>query len=327
MRSVLKKKEFSIFLMVILLMIVISILSSNFLKVDNFVDIAKGNVVLGIMALGMLPVLISGGIDLSIVGNITLNSVVAGTLLVKTDVNLFVIILACCIIGGFIGFINGIIITKFKIPPIVVTLGTNSIIMGFVLYITEGNMITGLPDWFKNFGITLLFKFGSFGIPIQVLFYIVVMLMTWFILNITILGRGFYAIGGNETSALRVGYNINLIKIFIYIYSGILVGIAAVINTSIVQGVNPNTYMGIDMTVISIAVIGGASTLGGMGTVLGTFLGTALMAILSNGLILVKVPTFWQKIVMGAIIIIAISVDIINRKIEKSKLVKVDVEE
>lgn len=327
LRELTKKKETSILIIIVLLSVVISFLSKTFFTLGNFVDIAKGNSVLGVMALGMLPVLISGGIDLSITGNITLNSVVAGLLLMHTGLGLPLIILICILVGGLIGLINGVIITKLSIPPIVATLGMNSIIMGAVLFQTDGNMITGLPQWFKDFGMISLFKIGYFSVPIQFVFYILAIIITWLLLNYTLLGRGFYAVGGNEISAQRVGYNIDAIKIIIYVFSGMLVGLAAVINTSIVQGVNPNTYYGIEMTVISIAVIGGASTLGGIGTVLGTFLGTVLIALLNNGLILARVPTFWQKIVMGLIIITAISIDVINRNKEKAALVKVDVEE
>lgn len=326
MEKVLKKKEFAIFGIVILLSVFLSITSDAFFKVDNLIDLLKGNVVLGIMALGMLPVLISGGIDLSISANITLCSVIAGKLLIETNANLFVVIVICTLIGGLIGLINGLLISKINIPPIVATLGTLSIVMGGVLFYTKGNMMTNLPKWFKGFGVYSINLFGL-GVPIQIMFLIGAILITWILLNYTLIGRGIYAVGGNESSAERVGYNVDRIKVFIYIYCGLMAGLASVINTSIVQGVNPNTFTGIELVVISIVVIGGASTLGGIGTVLGTFLGILLMGILNNGLVLAKIPTFWQKIVMGSIIIIAVSIDVINRQKEQAKLVHVDVEE
>ncbi len=326
MEKVLKKKEFAIFGIVILLSVFLSIISDAFFKVDNLIDLLKGNVVLGIMALGMLPVLISGGIDLSISANITLCSVIAGKLLIETNANLFVVIVICTLIGGLIGLINGLLISKINIPPIVATLGTLSIVMGGVLFYTKGNMMTNLPKWFKGFGVYSINLFGL-GVPIQIMFLIGAILITWILLNYTLIGRGIYAVGGNESSAERVGYNVDRIKVFIYIYCGLMAGLASVINTSIVQGVNPNTFTGIELVVISIVVIGGASTLGGIGTVLGTFLGILLMGILNNGLVLAKIPTFWQKIVMGSIIIIAVSIDVINRQKEQAKLVHVDVEE
>ncbi len=327
LKELLKKKEFSILAIIVVLSIILTILSPVFLNIGNFVDMAKGNAVFGIMALGMLLVLISGGIDLSVTANVTLTSLVTGVLLMNTELNMFLILIASMGVGGIVGLVNGLIITKIKIPPMVATLGTNSVILGSVLFATEGNMITGLPKWYQDFGMMSFLNVGDFKIPVQVIFYIGAIAATFFLLKYTLLGRGIYAVGGSESSASRVGYNVDNVKIFIYSFCGLLVGLAGFINTSIVQGVNPNTFVGIDMTIISIAVIGGASTLGGVGTVLGTVLGTILMAVINNGLILARVPTFYQKIVMGGIILLAVTIDVTNRKKEKAKLVRVDVEE
>lgn len=322
MKNIIKKKEFTISLLIVFLAIGISVVNNAFLSLGNFIDMAKGNAMLGTMALGMLPVLITGGIDLSITANITLNSVILGFLLKNSGLPFPLMILIVILVGLLFGLVNGLIISKFEIPPIVTTLGTNSIVMGFVMYFTDGNMITGLPTWFEKFG-----SFELLGIPVQVIIFVALLLITHFILRYTLIGRAVYAIGGSEISARRIGYNITKSKIYVYVYSGIMAAVAAIINTSILQSTNPNTYFGVDMTVISIAVIGGASTLGGVGTALGTLLGTILMAFVNNGLILTKVPTFWQKIVMGAIIIAAVSIDVINVRKEKSKLVRVDVED
>ena len=327
MKNLLKRNEFPILIITILLVFVLSLMTPNFFTIRNFVDISKGNTIYGIMALGMLCVLITGGIDLSIPGNITLTSLVCGKLLVNTGMGIAPILIICIIVGGLVGLVNGLLVTKLKLPAMVITLGINSILMCSVLYYTDGNMITGLPKWFQDFGFTRLFQVGDFSIPIQVVFLIVAAIITSFILHYTVIGRGVYAVGGSELSALRVGYKVDKIKILVYVYMGMLVGLAGFINTSIVQGVNPNTYVGIDMTVISIAVIGGASTLGGVGSVFGTILGTILMAFINNGLIIARVPTYWQNIVMGIIILAAITIDVVKRNIEKGKLVKVDVEE
>jgi ribose/xylose/arabinose/galactoside ABC-type transport system permease subunit len=327
MKKLFKRNEFPILLITVLLVIVLSFLTSNFLTVRNMVDISKGNTIYGIMALGMLCVLITGGIDLSIPGNITLTSLVCGKLLVNTEMGIVPIIIICILVGGLVGLINGTLVTKLKLPAMVITLGINSILMGGVLYYTDGDMITGLPKWFQDFGFKRLLQVGDFSIPIQVVFFIIAAVLTYFILHYTVIGRGVYAVGGSELSAQRVGYKVDKIKILVYVYMGMLVGLAGFINTSIVQGVNPNTYFGIDMTVISIAVIGGASTLGGVGSVFGTILGTILMAFINNGLIIARVPTYWQNIVMGIIILAAITIDVVRRRAEKEKLVKVDVEE
>lgn len=322
MKNIFKKKQFGILMVVVLISVVLSLMSDVFLRPDNIIDVAKGNVVLGIMALGMLPVIISGGIDLSVSSTIALCAVIAGKFMVRFNGNLLSVIFICVLMGALIGFINGIIIAKLKIPPIVATLGTMSIILGCVMLYTNGDWITNLPEWFKSFG-----SYKVLGLPVQIFFFLAACVVTWITLRYTLIGRGIYAIGGSQSSALRVGYNIDKIQVFIYMFCGIMSGLASVVHTSIVQQVDPNTFTGIELNVIAAVVIGGASTMGGSGTVFGTILGVILMSILKNGLVLAKIPTFWQKIVMGFIIVIAVSIDVINRKREQNKLVRVDVAE
>lgn len=332
MKKFFKRKEFGIIIIIIILSAVLTVMSDAFLRADNIIDILRNNAVYGIMAFGMLPVLISSGIDLSVSSTIALCAVVVGKLMTVTNSNIVVVFIVAILVGALIGLLNGLIITKFNIPPMVTTLGTMTIILGSVLLYTGGTWISGLPEYFKAFGHG---KLGSFpgangttlGIPSQVIFLLLTGIATWLILRYTLIGRGIYAIGGSEASAVRVGYNVDKIKIFIYVYSGIMTGIASVIHTSIVQQVDPNTFVGYELTIISTVVLGGASTMGGVGTVFGTTLGIILMGILQNGLILARIPTYWQKIVMGLVIIIAISVDVINRRREQAKLVRVDVEE
>ena len=322
LQKLIKKKEFSVFSIIIIISFFLTIINPVFFTFTNFTDMLKGNVVVGILALGMLPILISGGIDLSVSANIALTTLVTGKLLTETNMGLPIILIICCLVGGLIGFLNGLIITGFSIPRIVATLGIQSLLQGGILVYAKGNMITNMPTWFQKFGRMQILK-----IPIQIIFLFLTMMAVFFILRYTLFGRGIYAVGGNEASAVRVGYNPKKIKIFTYTLAGILTGIAGIMNTSIVQGVNPNTFVGTELNVIAVAVIGGASTLGGTGTVLGTFLGMCLMAILNNGLVLAKVPTFWQKIVMGIIIITAVSIDVITKKIEQNKLIRVDLDE
>lgn len=332
MKKLLRKKEFSIFLIIVFISIVITVASPTFLRPDNLIDVLKGNVVLGIMALGMLPVLISGGIDLSVTGTIALSAVLCGKLMVTYGSNIWMVFLLAVLIGAGIGFLDGIIIAKLRIPPIVTTLGMQSVFVGIVLLYTNGDWITNLPPWFKRFGTFTVGVLpngsgGTLGIPVQIVFLIAAGLITWFVLKYTLIGRGIYAIGGSRSSALRVGYNIDRIQVFIYMYCGVMAGIAGVLHTSIVQQVDPNTFTGMELNVIVAVVIGGASTVGGSGTVFGTFLGVILMAVLENGMVLARIPTFWQKIVMGIIILIATSFDVINHKREQNKLVRVDIEE
>lgn len=331
-KQFLKRKEVAVLGILVLLCILLTILSPVFLTVENILDVLKGNVVVGIMALGMLPVIITAGMDVSVSAIIALCSTVTGKILSTMETNLVVIFIISVAIGVACGLINGLIISKLKIPPIVTTLGTQAIILGAVLLWTNGNWITGMPAWFEDFGFIKLLPFeletGAVGgIGIQIVIWILCCILTWFILRYTLIGRSVYAYGGNVNSALRVGYKPTKTILFTYAFCGFMAGIASVTHTSIVQNVDPGIFQGEEMTVISIVVIGGASIMGGSGSVFGTVVGTILWGVIGNGLILAKVPTFWQQIVMGIIILLAVSIDVINRKAQARKLVRVDVEE
>jgi ribose/xylose/arabinose/galactoside ABC-type transport system permease subunit len=324
-------KELPIILIFVILSIVIGIANPAFFSVENFLDILKSNLVLAIMALGMLLVLLTGGIDVSVASIISAVTVITGQSLIYFSSNIFVAILVACFSGTLMGLVNGLLIAKLKIPPIVATLGTMSVILGLVLYLTNGTWITGIPDSFIIFGRTILFPVQItggriIGLPIQVLFLIPVIILTCFILKKTVIGRGIYAIGGNKESAERMGFKAERILIFVYSFEGFLIGTAAVVHTSIMRQVDPNAFLGFEMQVIAAVVLGGASVLGGYGSVLGTMIGVALFCVINNGLILMHIPTFWQKIVVGLIIIGSISIDMIQKQRAEKYKIRVDVE-
>jgi ribose/xylose/arabinose/galactoside ABC-type transport system permease subunit len=327
-----KIKELPILLVLLGISIIITMVNPSFATLENFLDILKGNLTLTIMALGMLPVILTGGIDVSVASIITAVTIITGYFLINISSNLFAAICIACVAGIFLGLINGLCISKLKIPPIVTTLGTMSVILGIVLYKTNGNWMTGIPDNFIQFGRIILLpirlKSGRvMGIPIQILFLLPAVVFTWFILKRTIIGRGIYAIGGNLESAERMGFNSSRILVFVYAYEGFLIGLAGVSHTSIMRQVDPNAFLGFEMQVIAAVVLGGASTLGGTGSVMGTLLGVAIFCVINNGLILMKIPTFWQKIVVGIIIIGSIAIDMAQRQRAEQKQIRVDVEQ
>ena len=325
------KKELAIIVIIVLLSILITLLNSNFLTVNNIFDFLRSNAVYGVMAFGMLPVLISGGIDLSVSSTIALCAVVAGTFAKAfPGSNIAVVILLAVAVGALVGLVNGLLITKLKIPPIVATLGTQTIILAAVQLYTGGMWISDLPEWYSGFG---GFQLGAIpsagktvGISTQVMLLILAGVVVWLILKYTLIGRSIYAVGGNAQSAMRVGYNVDRTLIVVYILSGVMAGLGSIVHTTIVGQIDPNTYLNYEMDVISIVVLGGASLAGGVGTILGTSLGIVLMAIIKNGLVLARVSSYWQDVVMGLIILVTISVDVINYKREQARLVKVDVE-
>lgn len=332
MKRLLAKKELTITLMLIVIMVVISIVNPVFLRLDNFMDILRSNCVLGILACGMLLVILTGGIDVSVGAVISASSCIVGTFLISVTGNIFLAIVVGVLSGAVMGLVNGLLIAKLGIAPIVITLGTLSIINGIVKYTTNGTWITNLPDNFIQFGQISFFGVPVegvnklVGIPIQVIFLVAIVFITWLLLKYTMFGRSVYAIGGNRVSAERIGYNVKKTEILIYTYLGALAGIASVVHTSIYRQVDPNSFTGYEIQVIAAVVIGGASSTGGYGSVLGVMLGCALMSVLNNGLILMRIPTFWQKIVFGLIILLAVSFEAINKQRIEKKSVRVDVE-
>ncbi|MCM3588793.1 ABC transporter permease [Mesobacillus maritimus] len=326
MKSIIKQKEFSIFMIVVLLCVVLSFVSPVFLTFENFLDIIEGNVVMAILAVGMTLVIITGDIDVSVAAATTAVAVIIGNLfsfLPDSWISILILFLIAPVIGIIIGAINGLLVSKIKIPAIVVTLGTLNIINGLVLYLTNGQYLnsSNFPKPFLTFA-----NFEFLGIPILVYLLTAVAILTWFILKHTLIGRSVLAIGGKSQSAVRVGINYNKVKLFVFAYMGFLAGIAAIAQTAYTKAVDPNGLLGVEMMVIAAVVLGGTNIQGGRGSIQGTLLGVLLLAIMQNGMILAHIDTFWQKVVTGAIIVIAVSYDQISYRRQQAKLAKIEVE-
>ena len=325
-------RELSIVLILVAIAAIIAIANPAFLTLENFVDMLKSNLVLAIMALGMLLVLLTGGIDVSAASIIAAVTVLVGHSLVHWSSSIWLALVVACVSGTIMGLINGLLIAKLKIPAIVATLGTMSMIIGVVLYFTNGDWITGIPQSFIDFGRRTVFSLPAggdrtIGLPIQIVFLIPAAVVTWFVLNKTLIGRGIFAVGGNAESAQRMGFKNERIIIFVYAFEGFLIGLAAIAHTSIMRQVDPNAFLGFEMDVIAAVVLGGTSILGGAGSVLGTLVGVTLLSVINNGLILMRIPTFWQKIVVGLIIIGSISVNMLQKQRAERNKTRVDVEE
>ncbi len=325
MDRILKSKETGIAAILIVLSAVISMINPVFFTFDNLMDVLKGNAVLGILAVGMTLVIITGGIDVSVAAVTSAVAVMMGHLMVHLPDNplsLLMIFLAAPLCGVLLGAINGFLVAKIEIPPIVVTLGTMSIINGSILFLTNGVYMnsTHFPKIFMKFA-----DLKWFGVSILIYILFATAILTWFILKHTVIGRSIYAVGGNRISAIRVGIHLDRVQIFVYGYMGFLAGIAAIVQTAYTKAVDPNGLLGYELTVIAAVVIGGANILGGSGSVLGTLLGAILLGVMQNGLILLNIDTFWQKVVVGLVILSAVSFNHIRRKRAEQKLAKVEV--
>lgn len=292
----------------VLLSVILSILSPYFLTTDNLLSIALQTAIIAIIALGQVYVIISGGIDLSVGSILALSGVVSAQLLVAGWSTPMAIV-AGVLAGAILGFINGLVITKGKLPPFIVTLGMMGVARGLSLVLTDGLPVSGLPESFTKLGNETLFF-----IPIPVIFLIIVGIIAAFILSKTVFGRYVYSIGSNEEAAQLSGISVNFHKLMIYVVCGVLSGLAGVLMTARLVSAQPSAGMGYELDAIAAVVIGGASLIGGVGTVGGTIIGAFIMGVLRNGLNLLNVSPFWQQIAIGVVIVLAVYVDQIRRK-------------
>jgi len=291
----------------------------------------KSNSVLGIAALGTLLVILTGNIDISSSGQIALVTVVIAKFMLAFGGNPFIVFIVGLATGALMGVVNGLLVAKLKIPSIIATLATNTIINGALRWYTNGAWISGLPDEFTRVGDIMFFASSEVengtinGVPIQILFMVIAAVITFFVLRYTMFGRGIYALGGNADSAQRIGFNNDRLTVMAFTYAGLMYGLAGVVYTTIMKTVDSNAFIGFEMNVIGAVVLGGVSISGGSGSVFGTMLGMLLLSIIKNGLVLTRISTYWQSIVIGIIILFAVSLDIINIKREEKRTIKVDI--
>lgn len=326
MKSLIRQKEFNIFLIVVLISIVLTIVNPKFLTIGNLLDVIKGNVVMGILALGMTFVIITGGIDVSVAAVTTAVTVTMGGLFAYMPdswISILLIFIISPLVGTALGLLNGFFVSRINIPAIVVTLGTFNLITGLVLYITNGRYLNSshFPKSFLAFA-----NYNFLGVSILIYILVILSILSWYILNHTQIGRSILAIGGNKQSAIRVGIEHKKVLFFVYGFMGFLAGFAAIAQTGYTKAVDPNGLLGLELMVIASVVVGGTSIQGGRGTIQGTLLGVLLMAILENGMILAHIDTFWQKVVIGAVILIAVSYDQISYRRQQAKLERIQVD-
>ncbi len=303
-----KLKNFIIIFAILLEIVVFAMLSPAFLSFDNAVNIALSIAVIGILAVGMTFVILTGGIDLSVGSVVALAGVCAAIVTQKTEfVSLgFVVAL---FIGIICGAFNGTFVAYFKVPPFVVTLAILTIARGLAFIIAEGRSIGDLPENFSRFG-----KSSVFGIPFSVILMLLTFLIGWFVLASTRFGRYVYAVGGNAEATFLAGVNVKNITLWVYIFNGFLVGIAAIVLASRLGAGVPNSGSQYELDVIAAVVVGGTSLSGGRGSVVATLFGAVFIAILNNGLNLAGIDPYLQKIALGVVILFAVLADQINKK-------------
>ena len=317
MSKMFKKFEFFLFLIIVALIVFFAFSTENFFTLENFLDLLISYSFLGIMAAGMLVVLISGGIDLSFTAIATVAQYVMAIIIINYSGNLFSAFLVAGIIGIVLGGTNAFLIYYLKAPAMIITIATLNLFYGVTIFITRGRWIYNFPDWFNQSHNVFSFTAADgtyYGIPLPVILLVLVFILTYIILKYTILGRKIFAMGGNIEAARRAGFNILGLTIFVYSYIGFLSGIGSVGQVLILHSVQPNAIVGRELEVIAATVLGGASLAGGAGSVLGTAMGVALLAIVWNGLIIMGVSSYWHKLIIGLIIICSVGINAYNRK-------------
>jgi len=311
--------RFQSLLALLLMVVVFSVCAEGFFSTDNFWLVLTQVSVNMCLSVGMTLVILAGGIDLSVGSILALSGAVMAGLL-KNGVelsafNLFVgftvlgAILAGLIVGAFLGFFNGLMITLLRIPPFVATLAMMTIARGLTQLWTGGAAITGLGEVFGYVGTD---RFA--GIPVRVWTCAAIVVAAVVVLKKTRFGRYIYAVGGNERAAMLSGLNVKRIKLRVYTIAGALSAVGGLIVTSKLDSATPIAGEGYELDSIAAVVIGGTSLSGGKGSVLGTVMGVLIIGVLNSGLIILSVPPFWQKVIKGCVILLAVAIDKLNTK-------------
>lgn len=291
----------------ILFSIIISLLTDRFMTFSNILNVFRQTSINAIIAAGMTFVILTGGIDLS-VGSVFAFTGAIGAFLIANNTNTFLTVIVILSVGLIIGLFNGIVISKGKVQPFIATLATMTLARGATLVFTQGKPInTGTTQSAESFA-----KIGTgylFSIPIPIYIMIIVFVIAFYILKNTRLGRYIYALGGNEDATLLSGINVDKIKIYVYMISGLLASLAGLILTSRLSSAQPTAGSGYELDAIAAVVLGGTSLAGGYGNILSTIIGALIIGILNNALNLMDVSSYYQLMIKGLVILIAVLLD------------------
>ena len=309
--------RFGAFFGLLILVVFLAITSPVFLTPDNLSNIVRQATVNALLAMGLLVAIITAGIDLSVGSVLAVAMCTLAVLTIKLHVNPFLAMLACIAMGAFLGWVNGLLLTKLHLPhPFISTLGMMNVARGAALIMTGASPISGFDR--NGAGQVLFLGAGALG-PIPVAFFVVIIVYVLFhiFLSNTSTGRHIYAVGGNISAARLSGINVNRTLVIVYTLSGLMAGLAALMLAGRTNSGFPTAGAGYELDAIAAVIIGGASFAGGSGTVGGTAIGVLLIAVLRNGLVLLNVPTEWQTVAIGLVIIGAVTVDVLRQRSRK----------
>ena len=310
--KLLKQNETYIFLIILALSFLIQIRSGQFYTSNNIVDIMSAMIVPGLFAIGEFLVILSGGIDVSFpaLASLTAYATTKMFLDMGYEGSVFLPLVVAILIGAVLGATNGFFVGYLNLPAMIVTLGTASVFKGFMQGTLESKQLAVIPTGMKNFGTVALYTATnsqsglSSRLPIAFLMFVAVIIIAFFILKYTMFGRGIYAIGGNESAAYNAGFRVKWTKFLLYVFAGIVARIAGIIRVGMMQQCHPTNMLGMEMNIIAGVVLGGTAIVGGKGTMTGCILGTLLIVLVENSMILIGVPVVWKNVFVGLLIVI-----------------------
>jgi len=296
----------------IVLSIIIAILSPDFLKVGNLMNIARQSAINSLIAVGMLLAILTAGIDLSVGSILALSTVVTAILIKNLGINPILGMIVGLGVGAFLGLLNGLMLTKLHLPhPFISTLGMMNIARGLALILTKATPISGFPPVVQFIGA------ANVGVvPVSFIVVIVVYIIYHIFLTRTPTGRYIYAVGGNIEAARLSGINVEKVLVIVYTLSGFMAAMGGLVLMGRVNAAYPLAGLGYEMDAIAAVIIGGASFMGGVGTVWGTFVGAIIITVIRNGLNLLGVSAEWQTVIIGVVIIGAVYIDVLRRRME-----------
>lgn len=289
--------------LVVIALIVLSAQSDKFFTLDNLLNQGRLMTEVGLIAVIMTFVIVTGGIDLSVGSILGMSAILLGVLWKNVGLPLELAMVVTLVMGAVAGLLNGLIITRFRVPPLIATLGTLALYRGIAEGVSEARSVRGYPDWFYVLG-----QGQVLGVPTQLWIFLIVTIVAAIVLGMTTWGRATYAIGSNETAARFSGLRVDWVKLAIYSASGCAAALAAVIFVSRVSTTRSDMGTGIELDAITAVVLGGTSIFGGRGTILGTVLGLILIQALKNGLSLAGVKSDGTIVLIGAVLILTILV-------------------
>jgi len=320
MRRLTKSNEFYLLLVIIAVSIVIQLRSGQFFTANNLVDLANAMVVPGIFAVGAFMVLVAGGIDVSFPALASLSVYATTRVLVDAGYTggMWLPFVMVIVAGAILGAFNGLFTSRFAVPVLIITLGTASVFSGVMQGVFKSVQIPNLPEGMSEFGRSTLFVATNpvsgltSNMPVAFLILVGVVAAAFVVMKYTIFGRGLYAIGGDESAAARAGFKVRKIKFWLFVVVGIIASLAGLVRTSMMDQMHPTNLLGMELMVIAAVVLGGASITGGTGTLTGTMLGTLLIVIVQNSMILVGIPTFWQGFALGVLILVGTGISAVQ---------------